>query len=114
MKKMVVKNGVCMLTHVRPLPRESGTILPEGGFRFRAGLVVLCLLGFCLFNVWIHGLNVRTGYAVSSALEEKRRLQHERELLRTETLALQSPSRIEKLAKNTLGMVDPKMERLIR
>jgi cell division protein FtsL len=114
MKKMVVKNGVCMLTHVRPLPRESATILPEGGFRARAGVVVLCILLFSLFNVWIHGLNVRIGYAVSAALEEKRALLHDRDNLRTEVLALQSPSRIETLAKNTLGMVDPRMDRLIR
>jgi hypothetical protein len=114
MKKMVVKNGVCMLTHVRPLPRESVTILPAGGFRIRGGIIVLFLLAFSLFNVWINGLNVRKGYAVSAALEEKRLLQHQKELLRTEMLALQSPSRIEALAKNTLGMVDPRMERMYR
>jgi hypothetical protein len=113
MKKMVVKNGVCMLTHVRPLPRESASILPEGRFRLRAGIIGLCVMGFSLFNVWIHGMNIRIGYAVSAALAEKRTLQHEKELLRTEMLALQSPSRIESLAKNTLGMVDPRMDRMI-
>ncbi|HEY3488514.1 MAG TPA: cell division protein FtsL [Candidatus Deferrimicrobiaceae bacterium] len=113
MKKMVVKNGVCMLTHVRPLPRESMSILPEGKFRLRAGTIVLCIVAFSLFNVWITGTNIRIGYAVSSALDEKRKLQHEKDLLRTEMLALQTPSRIEALAKNTLGMVDPRMERLI-
>ncbi len=112
MKKMVVKNGVCMLTHVRPLPRESATILPQGRFRVRAGIIVLCVMGFSLFNVWIHGKNVRIGYSVSAALEEKRTLQREKESLRTEMLMLQSPFRIETLAKNTLGMIDPKMERL--
>ena len=114
MKKMVVKNGVCMLTHVRPIPKDNPTILPQGVFRLRAGFVALCILGFSLFNVWINGQNVRIGYSVSAAIEEKRALEREKEQLRTEMLALQSPSRIETLAKNTLGMVDPCMEGLIR
>lgn len=113
MKKMVVKNGVCMLTNVRPLPQDRPSILPAGGFRVRAGAIVLFILVISLFNVWISGRNYRIGYAVSAALEEKRNLQHEKEMLRTEMLALQSPSRIETLAKNTLGMVDPRMDRMI-
>jgi cell division protein FtsL len=113
MKKMVVKNGVCMLTHVRPLPKDTPTILPQGGFPLRAAVIVSCILGFSLFNVWINGQNVRIGYSVSAALEEKRALQREKEQLRTEMLALQSPSRIEAIAKNELGMEAPRMEKLI-
>jgi len=59
----------------------------------RRGFVVLLLslLVTGLFNVWLSGQCIRTGYRVSAALEEKRTLQKEQEVLRLEALALRSP-----------------------
>ena len=47
-------------------------------------------------------------------LEEKRVLEKEQALLKTEILTLRSPARIEAIARGQLGMVDPKTDRIIR
>lgn len=82
----------------------------------RRGIVGLAalLFGIALFNVWMSGHYYRTGYAVSASLEEKRRLERDLDLLKTEVLTLRSPARIEAIAKGQLGLVDPKTERIIR
>jgi cell division protein FtsB len=51
---------------------------------------------------------------VSAALEEKRTLQMQKDELRTEILALRSPARIDTIARTELGMVDPRMDGVIR
>jgi cell division protein FtsL len=82
----------------------------------RRGVLALAafLLGVALFNVWLSGRYYRLGYAVTAALEEKKALERERELLKTEILTLRSPARIEAIAKSQLGMVDPQTDRMIR
>jgi len=86
-----------------PVPRRRGLL----------GLAVL-FLAVALFNVWLSGKYYRIGYAVSTALEEKQVLQKEQALLNTEILTLKSPARIEAIARDQLGMVDPKTDRIVR
>ncbi len=76
-------------------------------------LLVSVLFAVALFNVWLTGRYYRAGYAVSGAMEERRNLRAEQELLRTEILSLRSPARIEAIAKAELGLVDPRTERII-
>jgi cell division protein FtsL len=110
MRRMIVGNGVCMIREIR---KESPAVpaIPR-----RRGFVVLLLslLVTGLFNVWLSGQCIRTGYRVSAALEEKRTLQKEQEVLRLEALALRSPARIHAIARNDLHMVPAQMERVIR
>jgi cell division protein FtsB len=110
MTKITVGNGVYIITEIR---REAPpvTMVPR-----RKGFVVLflALLGIGLFNVWLSGQYIRTGYRVSAALEEKRTLLMQKDVLRTEMLALKSPSRIDAIARAELGMVDPRMDGVIR
>ena len=110
MTKITAGNGMYIITEIRREP-PAIPVVPRRG-RFAA--LVLALLGVGLFNVWLSGQYIRTGYRVSGALEEKRTLQREQELLRTEILTLKSPSRIDAIARTQLGMVPAQMDRLIR
>jgi cell division protein FtsL len=110
MRKILVGHGVGMITEIRREP----PVFPSLPRRRRlVGLAVL-LLAVALFNVWLSGRYYRIGYAASHAIEERRSLERERMLLKTEILTLRSPARIEAIARNQLGMVDPKADRIIR
>ncbi len=111
MRRMIVGNGgVCMITEIRKEPPAVPAVPRQRGFV----VLFLALLVTGLFNVWLSGQCIRTGYRVSSALEEKRTLQKEQEVLRLEALALKSPARIHAIARNDLHMVPAQMDRVIR
>jgi len=110
MRKMMVGNGGYIITEIRREP-PAVPVVPR---RWRLVALVMAMLGVGLFNVWLSGQYIRTGYRVSSTLEEKRTLQKEQELLRTEILTLKSPSRIDVIARTQLGMVPARMDRVIR
>ncbi len=59
---------------------------------------------------------VRTGYALGEKLAEERALEEEARKLRLELSFLRSPDRVEKLARDQLGMVkpDPGRSRVVR
>jgi len=110
MTRMTVGNGVYIITEIR---REPPAI-PVTPRRWRFVALITALLGIGLFNVWLSGRYIRAGYRVSAALEEKRTLQREQEILRTEILTLRSPARIDVIARSQLGMVPAQMDRMIR
>ena len=110
MRRITVGNGVCMITEIRKESPAVPTIPRRRGFV----ILFLFLLVTGLFNVWLSGRCIRTGYRVSTALEEKRTLQKEQEVLRLEALALKSPARIHAIARNDLHMVPAEMNRVIR
>jgi cell division protein FtsL len=110
MQRIVVGNGVCMITEIR----KETPVFPAVPRRRRLMVLFVLLLAMALFNVWLSGQYYRMGYAVSTSLEEQRNLKKGQDLLRTEILTLRSPARIEAIAKNELRMVDPKTERMIR
>ncbi len=109
MQKTSTRNGSYVIGEIR---REAPVfpVIPRGR---RLLALVLFLFVVALCNVWLTGRYYRTGYAVSSALDERRVLQAERELLRTEILSLRSPARIEAIARAELGMVDPRTDRIL-
>lgn len=109
MQRIAVGSGVRMITEIR---REAPVFptMPSGR---RLVLALALLAAAALANVWLTGEYYRAGYAVSAVLEERMTLQKEREQLRTEILTLRSPARIEAIARNELGMVDPRTDRII-
>ncbi|HAM32114.1 MAG TPA: hypothetical protein DDX05_00705 [Deltaproteobacteria bacterium] len=110
MRRITVGNGVCMITEIRKESPAVPAIPRRRGF----AILFLFLLVTGLFNVWLSGRCIRTGYRVSAALEEKRTLQKEQEVLRLEALALKSPARIHAIARNDLHMVSAELDRVIR
>ncbi len=110
MRRIMVGHGGGMILEIR----KEAPVFPAVPRRRGVFAAAAFLLGVALFNVWLSGRYYRTAYAVTSALEEKKALERERELLKTEILTLRSPARIEAIAKAQLGMVDPQTERMIR
>jgi len=112
MTRITVGNGVYIISEIR---KEKPPV-PVANHRKGKGIFLLlfALLGLGVFNVWLSGQCIRAGYRVSTVLEEKHALQKQQEVLSTEVLMLKSPSRIETIARNQLGMVDPLMEGVIR
>jgi cell division protein FtsL len=109
MERIFVGGGVRMVNEIRTRP----SMFPAGRRGRRLFLLFTFLFAVALGNVWLTGKNYRSGYAVSAALEEKRNLLKERDLLRTEILTLRSPARIEAIAKAELGMIEPRTDRII-
>lgn len=113
MRRMVVQNGVCMLAESRDTERRT-PLFPVVPSRRRVACLIAFIIGTAMFNVWLSGQYYRIGYAVSASIEERRALQQQRDLLRTEILSLSSPSRIEYIAKAELGMIDPRTDRMLQ
>ena len=55
---------------------------------------------------------IRAGYDIGEKLQEKRELEEEGRKLRLELSLLRSPDRIERLAREKLGMVRPSPEKI--
>ncbi len=110
MRRIMVGHGGGMIVEVR----RDVPVFPSVPRRRGVLALAAFLLAVALFNVWLSGRYYRIGYAVTSAIEGKKGLERERELLNTEILTLRSPARIEAIAKAQLGMVDPQTERMIR
>jgi cell division protein FtsL len=111
-KRIVVKDGVCMLRDVRvPRPQPSDPFAARTLMRRIVALVAL-FGAFSVVTVWVSEKHARCGYAVYSALQEQRALRQRNDYYKVEILALGSPGRIEALAKNELKMVDPRLDRI--
>jgi cell division protein FtsL len=99
-----------MITEIR----KEAPVFPTVPRRRRIAALFIFILAFALFNVWLSGKYYRMGYSVSTSLEEQRILKKQRDLLKTEILMLRSPARIEAIARNQLGMVPTKTDRILR
>ena len=74
---------------------------------FSAILVVALLAAAALLCVWSRTEVMRKGYALSRTAEEIKALNAEHERLRVEAVRLKTPERIERIARQRLGMVYP-------
>ncbi len=66
-----------------------------------------------LFYVWTNVTTVRLGYELSEAAKLHRELSEENRGLRVEVSALKAPDRLQRLAKQDLGLSPPKTEQVI-
>lgn len=69
-------------------------------------MVVTLLVSLFAF-LWIRIYVFEVGYRISSALNTQKELLQENRKLKIERASLGSPSRIEEIARNELGMVSP-------
>jgi cell division protein FtsL len=72
------------------------------------GAVVLALVGSALFYVWTRHEVTSWGYQISTATERQSELKQMNRELRLEVASLRSPSRIEAIARDRLGLDFPK------
>ncbi|HEY5765470.1 MAG TPA: cell division protein FtsL [Candidatus Deferrimicrobiaceae bacterium] len=110
MSRILVGGGAGMITEIRREP----PVFPAVQRRWMFLAIGALFLAVALFTVWMSGRYYRIGYAVSRAVGEHRMLEKERMLLKTEILTLRSPARIEAIARNQLGMVDPRTDRILQ
>jgi cell division protein FtsL len=80
---------------------------------FVALVVALVFLACSLVYVWSHHQIISLGYEISKAGQEEQTLVQENKKLRLELAALKTPGRIETMALNELGFVNPQKEQLI-
>jgi cell division protein FtsL len=77
-------------------------------------VVLIVPLGAALFSyTWIHLETVETGYRIDRLERELEQTLERERLLRLESARLSSPSRLERLARERLGMVAPRLEQMI-
>ena len=72
-------------------------------------LVLACAVigGVGLFHTWMRLEALERRYALSEAASELAALHRESELLRLEVATLKAPARVERLARERLGLVPP-------
>jgi cell division protein FtsL len=74
---------------------------------------IVALLVVALFFVWSRLQVIHLEYDISSLEGRVRHLQHEMSMLRVEAASLRNPGRIERVARNELGLRFPAPEQVI-
>ena len=81
---------------------------------FKNYLLIVAAMVFCtLLFVWSRLEVVQMGYELSQTNQVYENLVKESQCLRVELASLKSPSRIDKIAKDRLGLINPKQEKII-
>ena len=99
-----------MFKGFRKLIQEGFHITPKG-FRI-VFLVSVLILFVALALVWPNVRKVKLSYDYQALEAEREELLNKNNLLRLERESLQSLYRIQALAKNEVGMIEPKIEQV--
>jgi cell division protein FtsL len=107
-----------LLTVRRPLAPASGDRgrlrRAMRGWAVRRLLALgAALLLLCLLQVWLRLQVDRLGYELSAARAMQLRLEHERRELEVELATLRDPGRLGELARQRLGLVDPRPGQIV-
>lgn len=95
------------MTHLLPSPAVRAALV-------RMGLVGLMTVAATLLYLWQHFGMVELGYRVEQARADLAVLKHRRAELMVEVASLSSLDRIERLARERLGMAAPVPSQLVR
>jgi cell division protein FtsL len=95
------------MTHLLPSPAIRAAVA-------RTGTVVLMIVAATLLYLWQHFGMVELGYRVEQARADLAVLKHQRAELLVEVASLSSLDRIERLARERLGMAAPAPAQLVR
>lgn len=83
------------------------------GYRlFLAVSVVLLLIAFAMSMVWINHRSVQTGYEITQLNREQIRLMDLNAKLKVEFANLTTLDRLERLARESLGLVAPRPDQV--
>ena len=80
---------------------------------FKMMTMGVILMLSCFMFVWTRICVLDTGYKISEAIKTQGEYLQENRKLKIERASLASPSRIEKVAKNKLGMINPKNNQVV-
>jgi len=89
---------------------------PTGGKRRHfvfGALLILGLIGAVLVHVWVRLQVVRMGYVLSTTSKLQTRLEQENRELKVELATMTSPDRLEALARQRLGLVQPEKGQVV-
>ena len=100
-----------MFNEARQLLQGRFYITPKG-FRMAFLVSILMMLG-ALALVWPNVRKVKLSYDYQALESEREKLLSENHLLRLEKESLQSLYRIQALAKDVVGMIEPKQEQVV-
>lgn len=78
-----------------------------------AVLVCAAFTAVGIFHTWLRVERLTLGYELSRLFSEERALRREHERLRLEVATLEAPARIERIARQRLGMRPPKIHEVI-
>jgi len=90
----------------RPMTEARGLTLGRPRLLVVLGYIVL-LCGLALFFVWSRLQVMNLEYEIASLGNQMAQLQREEQTLRIEVASLENPSRIERLARQKLGLQRP-------
>lgn len=110
-----------MATAVSAQPRRIISARRERGERSGAkrrrfvfgALLLLGLIGTVLVHVWVRLQVVRMGYVLSTTSKLQTRLEQESRELKVELATMTSPDRLETLARQRLGLVQPEKGQVV-
>ncbi len=109
----VISKRIAVARAGRAQERVSPAKGIDRNLAFVALVVSLVFLCCSLLYVWAHHQIISLGYEISRAGQEEQALFQENKRLRLELAALKTPGRIENIALNELGFVNPQKEQLI-
>ena len=96
---------------LRELTASEGEGPTGRGLGWRGALICALIAALavtlCLVRVWARTEVVQVGYDLRDAGERQHELVVERDRLRRELAALKAPERVERLAREKLGMKEP-------
>ena len=80
---------------------------------FVFALLVFGLIGAVLVHVWLRLQVVRMGYVLSTTSKLQARLEQENRELKVELATMTSPDRLEAMARQRLGLVQPEKGQVV-
>lgn len=75
--------------------------------------IMILFIGELFFYTWCRVQCIQMGYDISEEVEEQRSLTSLHQNLKIELARLKSPARIEKIARQRLGLLAPSEEQII-
>jgi len=98
----------------RRAAKQEGLRKPPRGFVWVWGLAVTLAVVAFVMHLHVRFEIIQTGYGLSTAQGEQRRLRLSQRELRLELATLKEPGRIEQQAREVIGMERPDHDRIIR